>query len=155
MTNLKGIHYLRRLLAAPGQPVHVFDLLGVGMVEPGIPALDEEAKAVYRRRLAEVDADIAEAERDNDLARATLAERDRGYLVQELSRAVGLGGRTRRIGGTVERARTSVTRTLRYALGRVADELPDLGEHLNRSISTGVECSYSPDPLHPIHWQLG
>lgn len=155
VTDLKGMHYLSRLLATPGQPIHVLDLLGAGMVEPGIPALDEEAKAAYRRRLAEVDADIADAERDNDLARATLAERDRDYLVQELGRAVGLGGRTRMVGGTVERARTSVTRTLRYALGRVADELPDLGEHLNRSISTGAECSYSPDPLHPIRWQLG
>lgn len=154
LADLKGIHLLGRLLSAPGKDFHVLDLAEAGTLEAGLPALDDEAKATYRRRLAEVEDDIAEAERDNDPARAALAERDRDYLVAELSRAVGLGGRTRASGGTVERARTSVTRTLRYAIGRIGDALPELGEHLSRSIRTGAECSYAPDPLSPVVWRL-
>jgi len=154
MVDLKGIRLLGRLLSSPGKEHHVLDLAGAGTVEPGMPALDDEAKAAYRRRLAEVEDDIAEAERHHDLARAALARRDREYLMAELRRAVGLHGRTRRAGGTVERARTSVTRTLRYAIGRITDELPELGEHLSRSVRTGAFCSYAPDPLTPVTWRL-
>jgi tetratricopeptide (TPR) repeat protein len=154
LADLKGIRLLGRLVAAPGRPFHVLDLAGAGVVEQGIPALDEEAKAVYRLRLAEADEDVAEAERNHDEARRALAERDRDYLLEELRRASGLGGRTRMVGGTAERARTSVTRTLRYAIGRIGDELPDLGEHLAAAVHTGVECSYAPDPLSRVSWRL-
>lgn len=154
MADLKGIRLLGRLVSSPGREHHVLDLAGAGTIEPGIPALDDEAKAAYRRRLAEVDDDIAEAEHDHDLARAALARRDRDYLMQELGRAVGLHGRTRRTGGTVERARTSVTRTLRYAIRRITDELPELGDHLSRSVRTGRCCSYAPDPLTAVTWRL-
>lgn len=154
MADLKGLRLLGRLLSAPGKEFRALDLAGAGTVEAGIPALDDEAKAAYRRRLAEVDQDIAAAEADHDLGRAARAKHDREYLVRELGRAVGLHGRTRRVGGTEERARTSVTRTLRYAIARIADGLPDLGEHLGRSVCTGVYCSYRPDPLSPVTWHL-
>ena len=55
------------------------------MDDVGLPTLDEEAKASYRRRLAEVEDDIAEAQRNHDDARRELAERDRDYLVAELT----------------------------------------------------------------------
>jgi hypothetical protein len=47
----------------------------------GSPVLDDQARAAYRRRLSEVDEDIAEAEETHDLARLSLAQRDRDYLV--------------------------------------------------------------------------
>jgi hypothetical protein len=154
LRDLKGIHLLARLLASPGREIDVLDLAGAGTIERGLPALDDEAKANYRRRLVEVDDDIAEAERNNDPARAALAERDRQYLINELGRAVGLGGRTRLTGDTTERARTSVTRTLRYAIVRISEDLPGLGAHLEHSVRTGVRCMYRPDPLSPIVWHL-
>ena len=72
--------------------------------------------------------------------------------VAELARAVGLGGRHRSVGGTAERARTSVTRSLRYALGRLAPHHPALATHLEQSVHTGTYCVYTPDPLAPIRW---
>lgn len=152
LSDLKGMRMLGRLLAAPGRVFSAVDLAGVGVVHAGIPALDDEARAAYRQRLRDVEDDIAEAQRDHDLARIELAERDRAYLLAELGRAVGLGGRTRLVGGTDERARTSVTRTLRYAIDRIAERLPDLGEHLSSAIRTGAECGYAPDPLSPVIW---
>lgn len=154
MADLKGIGLLRRLVAAPGECCHVLDLADARVVSTGLPVLDEEAKAGYRQRLAEVEEDLAEAERNHDVGRADLAERDREYLLAELRRAVGLGGRDRTTGGSVERARTSVTRTLRYAIARIGDELPELGAHLSAAVRTGVECSYAPDPLSRVHWRL-
>jgi hypothetical protein len=120
----------------------------------GLPVIDDEARNAYRRRLAEVDDDIDEATRMHDEGRVELAQRDRDYLIAELSRAVGLGGRDRSVGGTAERARTSVTRSLRYALERLARHHPTVAAHLEHSVHTGTYCSYAPDPLAPILWHI-
>jgi hypothetical protein len=154
LPDLKGVHLLAVLLAAPGREVTALDLAGAGVVESGLPVLDEEARASYRRRLVEVEDDLAEAERDHDEARRELAERDREYLLAELSGALGLGGRHRVVGGTAERARTSVTRSLRYPLARIAEAHPELGGHLDRAVRTGTCCSYVPDPIAPLAWEI-
>ena len=77
--------------------------------------LDPRAKQAYRRRLAETEEDLEEARALGDSARVTQVELERDFLVRELSRAVGLGGRDRRAGSASERARASVTRAIRQA----------------------------------------
>ena len=72
--------------------------------------LDAQAKEAYRRRLAEIEEDIEEAQAMGDDERAAQAAAERDFLVRELARAVGLGGRDRRAGSASERARASVTR---------------------------------------------
>jgi hypothetical protein len=86
-----------------------------------------------------------------DSARATQAELEREFLVRELARAVGLGGRDRRT-GSAERARASVTRAIRQAMTRVAEHDPALGKHLELTIRTGAYCVYTPDPRVPSIW---
>jgi hypothetical protein len=161
LQNLKGMHYLARLLAAPDREFHVLDLVadvagtgprsGEGDVGP---ALDAEARAAYKRRLAEIDADIDEATSLGDDERLAGARADRDYLVRELARAYGVGGRHRLVGATSERARASVTRALRYAIARIAEHHPQLADHLARTVSTGTYCSYNPDPRLPVRWQV-
>jgi hypothetical protein len=160
--DLKGLRYLRRMLAEPGREFHVLDLVAVeagtlrpaGVAAPGLPMLDDAARTAYRRRLADVDDDIAEATRHNDLGRLAKAEDDRQYLVNELTRAVGIGGRTRRTGDSSERARTAVARTLRYALDELAVQHRPAAEHLRASLRTGTYCSYVPDPLATVTWSV-
>lgn len=160
VANLLGHRYLQRLLAEPGREFHVLDLVEVerGVLpaervqQTGLPALDDEAREAYRRRLAEIDDDITEAEGNHDLGRMGQAKADRDYLIAELTRAVGLGGRTRTSGGTAERARTSVTRAVRYSLDAVSSVHPVLGAHLRHAVRTGSYCSYQPDPLAPVEW---
>jgi tetratricopeptide (TPR) repeat protein len=128
----KGLQYLSRLLAEPGREFHVLDLVAAqrGHVEHDfdrlIPIasagdagemLDARAIAAYRRRLAEIDADLAEARASSDMARASQAEAERDILRRELSRAVGLGGRIRRAGSASERA-LGRQRVLRSASNR-------------------------------------
>jgi hypothetical protein len=167
--DLKGLRYLARLLAEPGREFHVLDLVAVehgtlptcdsapddapAAAGAGLEVLDQQAREAYRRRLVEVDEDIEEATRMGDLGRIELAERDRDYLVAELARAVGLGGRHRMVGSTTERARTAVTRSLRYAIGRLAEHHPELGRHLEQAVRTGTYCSYAPDPLSGVVWE--
>jgi hypothetical protein len=173
MRDLKGFRYIERLLADPGREFHVLDLVAIEGGSPssprtadsdyatatlgfggGMAIIDDEARDAYRRRLADVDADIEEATSMNDLGRVELAQRDREYLIAELTAAVGLGGRSRTVGGTAERARTSVTRSIRYALARLAEHHPALATHLEQSVHTGTYCVYSPDPLATIHWDV-
>lgn len=157
--DLKGMRYLARLLAEPGREFHVLDLVaGERRLGPCVPdgdlgpALDSTASEAYRRRLRDIEEDIDEATRAGDAHRVVLAEADREYLVGELSRAFGLGGRARVEGSTSERARASVTRALRYALARLAEHHPPLAAHLELTLHTGTYCSYAPDPRAPVHW---
>ncbi len=159
--DLKGLKYIERLLAAPGREIHAAELVrleegagGPEHVDVGIPVLDEAAKEAYRRRLIDVDDDIAEAEAANDIGRAELARRDREYLVAELRRAVGLGGRDRKVLDDGERARVSATRSIRYSLARLADSAPAVAAHLQQHIHTGTFCSYEPDALRPVTWEI-
>ena len=159
--DLKGMRYLARLLSAPDREFHVLDLTAA---ENGVPpregngdvgpALDAQARAAYKRRLAEIDEDIDEAAALGDDERIALARADRDYLVRELAGAFGLGGRARLAGSTSERARASVTRSLRYAMARIAEHHPAMAAHLQRTVRTGTYCSYGPDPRMPAGWDL-
>ena len=159
--DLTGLRHLERLLAAAGREIHAVELVGLERGSPvpthadrGLPVLDDAAKAAYRRRLAEVDEDIAAARADNDIGRLHLAEHDREFLVAELTRAVGLGGRDRSVLGDAERARVSVARSIRYALDRLAAPSPIVAAHLRQHVRTGTFCAYEPDALHPVTWTL-
>ena len=158
--DLKGVRYLARLLASPGRELHVLDLVAAESQSGGQPPalgdagelLDPRARDAYRRRLVEIEDDIEQARAMRDGERAAQAEAERGFLVRELSRAVGLGGRGRRAGIASERARAGVTRAIRQAIARLAEHHPGLGEHLERTIRTGTYCAYMPDPRAPVEW---
>jgi tetratricopeptide (TPR) repeat protein len=163
LRDLKGIRYLARLVAQPGREFHVLDLVAAenpGAVpgESGLAAepprrvlgdagemLDARAKSAYRRRLAEIEDDIDEARALGDTGRAAQAGTEREFLVQELSRAVGLGGRDRRAASAAERARVAVTRAIRQGIVRISAHDPELGKHLDAAIRTGTYCAYVPD----------
>ena len=115
--------------------------------------LDTQAKNAYRRRLAEIEDDIEQARAIGDGERAAQADAERDFLVRELSRAVGLGGRDRRAASASERARAGVTRAIRQAITRIADHDVQLGEHLGRTIRTGTYCAYMPDPRIATGWE--
>ena len=157
LRDLKGLHYLARLLGAPGREFHVLDLVAVERSpdtgDAGV-MLDAQAKDAYRRRLAEIDEDIEEAQAVGDAERSAQAEVERDFLARELARAVGLGGRDRRASSDSERARASVTRAIRQAMARIHEHHPTLGDHLDRTIRTGTTCGYLPDPRVAAAWKL-
>jgi hypothetical protein len=114
--------------------------------------LDDRARASYRARLEELEAELADAEAANDLERAAKAQWERDVLVDELAAAVGLGGRSRPLGSGVERARKAVSGRIRDAIRRITAVHPELGEHFSASVATGTTCCY--DPAHPVAWRL-
>ena len=167
----KGLQYLARLLANPGREFHALDLVAAGKASLDMsrdPAgsrlvpdagdaghlLDGRAKEAYRRRLVEIEDDFQEAQAVGDVPRSAQADAEREFLVRELARAVGLGGRDRRAGSASERARSAVTRAVRHGVARIREHNPALGEHLDRTLRTGTFCAYRPDSRVAAEWKL-
>jgi hypothetical protein len=152
----RGLHYLRALLAAPGSEIPALDLVaggpGLAATETG-PLLDAAARNTYRRRIGELDDELAAADRAGDSTAADRAHQERQALIGELRRATGLAGRPRRATADAERARVNVTRTLRATIDRITMAAPIAGAHLNSSVRTGTLCRYQPAPGGPARWQ--
>src|SRR6202790_5395301 len=116
--------------------------------------LDEQAKVAYRRRLSELREELEEAKELGKVERADQTEQEIEALTKELSRAVGLGGRNRRAASASERARQSITKTIKAVVERIVQSDAALGDILSRCVKTGNFCSYQPDPDFPIAWEF-
>lgn len=147
----KGMTDLAVLLARPGTAVPAVELAGV--VDGGAlgDVVDGQARAAYRTRLAELDAELATADHDGDAMRSARADEERAALLAQLGQAYGIGGRARRAGSPAERARTTVTWRIRAALRRIESVHPELARHLRNSVHTGSACSYEPET--PVPWR--
>jgi predicted ATPase len=175
-----GMRYLSYLLQHPHKEFHVFDLVdleakrrkGGGVLpsrtqaavlaEPDVhattggdagPLLDAKARAAYKRRLADLQAELAEAQDFNDLGRVEKLQREMTLLSKELAAGFGLNPQRRRVASAAERARVNVTRAIKRALQKIAAQHHALGLHLLNTVNTGLFCSYTPDPRLPISWQ--
>jgi tetratricopeptide (TPR) repeat protein len=182
LKDTKGLGYLAHLLRHPSVEFHVLDLAG-GIpgqrdddeLDHGLPRgddnlekagihiaslgdagemLDDQAKASYRRRLSELREELDEAKEIGNVEHAEQAEQEIEALTSELSRAVGLGGRNRRAASASERARQSITKTIKAVIERIAQSDAALGDHLLRCIKTGTFCSYQPADDLPIAWEF-
>jgi tetratricopeptide (TPR) repeat protein len=179
LKDAKGLHYLEHLLGSPQLEFYALDLVAseeAGRREP-VPAtaaaataslgvrtladehagelLDPQAKAAYRARLEDLEAEIEEGERFNDPERAARARAEREMILSELSSAFGLGGRDRLASSASERARVNVTRALKGTIRRIGEQDAALGRHLSGAVRTGTFCSYRPDPDGEVGWELG
>jgi TolB-like protein len=153
LVELKGFHDIARLLAQPHEPLHCLELSGAPQ-ESGTPdeVLDKQARLDYRRRIEELQQEIEQAESGNDLARSVPARQELDILIDELMKATGLGGRSRKMAHSAERARTAVTWRIRSAIRKISAAHPRMGQHLSNSIRTGYFCIYSPESSRS--WEL-
>ena len=155
LPDARGLRDLAYLLGRPGDAVSVLELTGPDAsgqtATRGPAALDDRARREIRARLRELDDAEADAEAAGDGARAAVAREQRQELAEAVARDFGLGGRSRRIGDPVERARKTVSTRIRRTISTVARAHPELGRHLERSIDTGAWCAYRP--AEPVVWQ--
>jgi len=174
LRHAKGLSHVARLLGAPRVDFHALDLaagppgrgassseaLATGMeVQPrgagdAGPLLDRQAKLAYRARVSELQEEIDESEAFNDPERAARAREELAFVARELAGAVGLGGRDRKAGSDVERARVNVTRAIRTALKRIGEHDPGLGRGLDSAVRTGTFCVYDPAAGNEPAWDL-
>jgi hypothetical protein len=172
LKDAKGLHHLARLLGAPGKEFHALELAAPqapaaaphaapepdmavhahGQSDTG-PLLDPQAKREYRQRIADLEAEIEEAEAFHDPERSSRARDELDFLARELSAAVGLGGRDRRTHADAERARVNVTRAVSAVVKQIAVHDDWLGHHLRTCVKTGNFCAYVPGPDAPV-WEI-
>ncbi|MEQ8840223.1 MAG: AAA family ATPase [Acidimicrobiales bacterium] len=145
-----GMHYLDALITRPDVDWHVLDLYatagGRAVVLEGHSGakLDARARAAYQRRYQELTTTLEDAVQNADTGVAERARDEIEFLEQELIAAFGLGGRARNMGDPTEKARINVQRAITRAIDRVAEQEPEVAEHLRHSIVTGRFCRYSP-----------
>jgi tetratricopeptide (TPR) repeat protein len=168
----RGLNYIGHLLRHPGREFFARELVdaignyrviaplgneqdqvAANLGDSG-PLLDTQAKAEYTARLADLGAELEEAEQMNDIGRAERVRHEMDAITDHLSAAIGLGGRDRRASSHSERARWMVTKRIKADLKRIANSHPALGRILERTIRTGTICAYLPDPDQPITWTL-
>ncbi|CAM5644010.1 hypothetical protein SALBM135S_02971 [Streptomyces alboniger] len=159
MPDAKGLRDLHCLLSLPGQDIAAVRLLnpdddavatvhGMGADE----VLDDEARSRYRRHLERLDEEIDRAVEQGDEQRAAAYDQERAGLLEELRRYAGLGGRSRRLGDSRERARKNVTARIRDTLRKLDQHHPELAVHLRHALSTGTMCRYTPG--RDLRWKL-
>jgi tetratricopeptide (TPR) repeat protein len=157
VAGLRGFGYLRQLVRRPGRPLAALDLAGAGtaVAESGLgDVIDRRALDAYRRRLGDLDRELAEAEQWSDIGRLEMLEAERDALLKEIAGATGLGGRPRTTGSSQERARVAVTKAITTAINRVAAIDESVGLHLHAAISTGAQCAYDPPSGDEREWIL-
>src|SRR5881398_1161269 len=172
----KGLGDIAILLANPGKEIHVADLIAASASAPPDPrsgpaaelvaqglrvsrdvsgdaVLDRRARADYRERLADLHRELDDAERCNDQGRVARARAELDFIAGELASAFGLGGRGRRAGSPIERARKAVASRIRFSLTHIARLHPALARHLRQYIRTGTVCTYVV-PDEPVRWNV-
>jgi TolB-like protein len=153
LTHQKGFSDLARLLDRPGVEVHCLELADRPAEPTGTaPQLDERARREIQARARELQHDIDEADAAHDLARAEQAREELDQIVELLSGALGLGGRSRALGSAAERARSAVTWRIRSGVKKIAKAHPQLGRHLENAVRTGTFCVYQPE--RPVDWHF-
>lgn len=173
-----GLAYIACLLSNPHKDIHVTELNGAlrgpqaspsavfyekmpekQLLEAGLtvsntsdlgPTLDHQARTAYKKRLQEIREDLQEAEKFNDMVKATNLREEMAFLLTELRTATGLGGKDRKQGNNQEKVRKAVTNRIRASLKKLAQEHPSLAQHLSNAINTGAFCSYQPS--RPMPW---
>jgi TolB-like protein/tetratricopeptide (TPR) repeat protein len=153
LTHQKGFSDIVRLLRQPGVEIHCLELADRPAETSGsVPVLDERARREVQARARELQRAIEEADELNDVARAESAREELDRIVELVSGALGLGGRSRALGSVAERARSAVTWRIRSAIKKIAGAHPRLGRHLENAVRTGTFCTYEPET--PLEWSF-
>jgi hypothetical protein len=147
LKHTRGLAMLAQLVEQPGRELHALALGADG--DPGElgdagSVIDPKAVRAYRERIEELREreHLAESLSNSEAAEAARGEIER--IAQQLSAALGLGGKDRKAASAAERARVNVQRRIKDAITRIAREDPELGRYLTLCIRTGTFSIYQP-----------
>jgi TolB-like protein/Tfp pilus assembly protein PilF len=153
LRDAKGHHDIHELLSHPMKEFHCLDLMGASIDQKhSTESIDHKAKTQYLERIKELQAAIDEADEMNQIEKIASLSEEYDNILNHLSQSLGIGGKTRKIGSSVEKARSAVTWRIRNALKKIENSHPELGIHLTKSIKTGTFCAYKPEIT--IYWTL-
>lgn len=154
----KGAAYLHLLLSRQGQSVSAVNLaFEVARVPQNFQLgsagerSDQEAQAAYRARLADIQEDLAEAERDNDEASVERLRGERDSLIAEVKNH-GWAGRAKKDHDDRDRVRKSVGIAIRRAIEQIGKYDQKFVAHLKPHLHCGNHPVYRPPSA--VDWDL-
>jgi hypothetical protein len=149
----KGMLYIRYLLEIAPRQVPTVQLRQVADPEfqPHLLGsagedLDNTFLKQLHERLGEIDAELDEANDQQDFGRQSDLVEEQERLNERLHSSVGLRGRIRKADDDLERNRKSVGNAISTSIRNIAEVHPELGRHLKAHISKGDQCAYRPKP---------
>ncbi len=116
---------------------------------------DKTALQAYKKRLAEIDNDLAEAARNNDLAQIDILNGEKEVLISEMGNSIILAQKGPR-DHSQEKARKRVSSAIHRSLDSIQEHEPEdfgLSSHLRKHL-TPVSFPYSYAPDQPIDWTI-
>ncbi|MGE0139221.1 MAG: AAA family ATPase [Ilumatobacteraceae bacterium] len=154
-----GVRRLGRLLARPWVDLTAGDLAGdlVGVTDGTRPhdVHDLASLRSYRGHLDGLRAQIADAEADHDIERASRLRIELDQVVEQLRPTLGLGGRPRRFMDSSERSRVAVRKSLERVMVAIERQDAELAHMVRASIRTGAVCRFEPAEQFPSVWHVG
>ena len=170
LKDAKGLRYIAYLLANARRqiPAHELACLGKSAKDDRSPnangrtvtslgdsgaVIDSKAHQLYRRRIEDLRTELSDAERLNDTGRADRLRWELESISDQIASAVGLRGRARKNGSHTERARQTVTKSVKASIAKIRARDAALGHHFATSIKTGNFCTYDPGP-QDFSWRL-
>lgn len=158
LRHMVGFDYLAELLRRPGVEVEALSLGGrpegdseAAVASAGLEMADDKTLREVRAALQARKNELAAVPAKDWPKRGRLQEEIK-KLEDYLSQAEARNGRARKIAGSAQRARTSVTNAIVRAIQGVEKDHADLAAHLQGSVRTGTTLIYLP--ATPIDWQF-
>lgn len=152
----KGLVYIAELLRRPGQEIFAAELFAAANGMKTVPVgssgamIDDTAMRAYRQRAADLQLQLAEAEKNNDTGGQEAAQLELERLTEEILAGRGLSGRRRNAQDDSERIRKSISMAIARAVGIIREHIPALADHLDRNLQRGYFCHYSGN----IFWEF-
>ena len=153
----KGLSYIAHLLQNPGQECYAADLFvavtGGDKVLPLGSAgevLDSKAMDEYRSHVKDLEDQLAEAERNNDLGKKPVLQQELEQLTDQILAAKGFAGRSRTTHDDREKLRKSVSMAIDRSIKIIRKHLPALADHLHSHVDRGTFLSYRGN----LPWQF-
>nr|WP_298789473.1 hypothetical protein [uncultured Allomuricauda sp.] len=144
----KGLQDIAKLLANPESEIHCTELMGTVLDSDGTELADNKALGDYKSKIQQLQSDISDAEEMGHALKADELREEYDVLLEHLSQVTGLANKARKIGSSLEKARSAVTWRIRSAIKKIEKVHPKLSKHLSNSIKTGTYCSYTPESPH-------
>lgn len=154
---LLGLGYMAELLRRPRVAIEAAVLAGTSVESTklvglrGIPLADDTTIKAVRAELTERKAELAGLGA-RDWTRKGALQEEVSKLEQYLGNVGTHQDQVRKVAGTAQRSRTSVTNAINRAIEHISAQHPDLGRHLEESIKTGTAPIYAPVELPD--WQF-
>ena len=160
----KGFRQIHRLLACPGKPVSMLELISEGGKSEfrdghsRQPTLDSQALAEARQELDDLQEELELAIETRNKQEQDRLQREIDKLTETWAAATGLKGKSRDLNNPQDRNRPSIHATLKraYAVMRSArPPLSKIADHLENAIeSTDGNFIYRTGGMTPV-WETG